>query len=74
MAIWYGGELEKHQAFGAANDEQYRARIDRSNADSSLIKGGIDTAGAIANGATALMMPSLGYGGSRRWGGGGGIF
>ena len=52
LNIWYGGELERHQAFDAASAEKYQAAIYRKNADTALY-GGIGT--------SLLMGASEGY-------------
>ncbi len=54
LNIWYGGELERHQAFDAAAVERYQSRIYRSNAEDALY-GGIGT--------SLLTGVSGGYGG-----------
>src|SRR5216683_2699095 len=61
LNIWYGGELERHQAFAEASAERYRQLVYKRNADAQLY-GGIGT--ALLSGA------SKGYGSYLESGGG----
>jgi hypothetical protein len=42
LNIWYGGELERHQAFAEASAERYKQLLYKRNADAQLY-GGIGT-------------------------------
>ncbi len=63
LNIWYGGELERHQAFAEASAERYRQLVYKRNADTQLY-GGIGTAllSGASEGYKAASFAKLGSG------------
>jgi hypothetical protein len=69
LNIWYGGELERHQALDAATLQKYYGSVDKSNATTSLIGGGVGA-------GTSLLTGAAKYGAYQKYGvlGSGGTF
>ena len=67
LNIWYGGTLERYQAFNAAAEQEYNAKVEKSNANNALIGGALALPGSAAKGyglgTSMLMGGGSGYGG-----------
>ena len=72
LNVWYGGELQKYQADNAAREQEYQAKVDRSNATASLVGGAFGGLGALGTGiARSKGLSSYGPGTNLLMGGNG---